>query len=338
MSLVAFFSAKGAPGTTTAAMLVAALWPRRALLVDADAAGGDVALRLPGPDGRPLELTTGMLGLLPLARRALGPAQLLAQAQPVLGGGEVIAGLSGPEQAGAAGPVWASLAEAFAGLDAHDVVLDLGRLAATSVVLPLAARADLAVLVLRDSVSGVFTARSRLRALLPALTDATGAGPQLGVIVSGESERNCAGAASVIAAEFPRVRYFGRLAWDPAGARLFDGEPVARPERTLLVRSGRAVTGALDEALQAVRLLRGGAVPAPGGGDPPAPGAPAPASPAVGVPASPRLSRSEERAAERAGRRPRLRSRAAGPEPGGGLDVATPGGRRHSRDRDGGTA
>ena len=57
MSIVALFSAKGAPGTTTAAMLIASLWPRPALLADCDPAGGDIgAAPARRPDGRPLDL------------------------------------------------------------------------------------------------------------------------------------------------------------------------------------------------------------------------------------------------------------------------------------------
>jgi MinD-like ATPase involved in chromosome partitioning or flagellar assembly len=256
VSTVAFFSAKGAPGATTAAMLVASLWPRPALLVDADPAGGDIALRLPSPEGRPLDQSTGMLSLLPLARRAITGEQVLAHAQRVLGGGEVIAGLSGPEQATAAGPVWAALIDVLRDVDDRDVMIDLGRLSVGSAVLPMAARADLAVLVTRDTVSGVVAARARLRALVPALTDAQGAGPQLGLIVQGDSDREANSAASVIRGEFPRVQDYGRLAWDPVGVRMFDGEHVGRPERSLIVRSGREIVTAVDGALYGIELLR----------------------------------------------------------------------------------
>jgi hypothetical protein len=255
VSTVAFFSAKGAPGTTTAAMLVASLWPRPALLVDADAAGGDIALRLPAPDGRPLDQSTGMLSLLPLARRAITGDQVLTHAQRVLGGGEVIAGLSGPEQATAAGPVWAALIDVLGAVAGRDMMIDLGRLSANSAVLPMAARADVAVLIARDTVSGVFAARARLHTLVPALIDAHGGGPQLGLVVQGESDREADSAASVIRGEFPRVQFFGRLAWDVAGVRMFDGQHVSRPERSMIVRSGRDIVAALDGALYAVELL-----------------------------------------------------------------------------------
>lgn len=261
MSAVAFFSAKGAPGATTTAMLVASLWPRAAVLVDADPAGGDIALRLPSPEGRPLDPSTGMLSLLPLARRNITGEQVLEHAQPVLGGGRVIAGLASPEQAAAAGPVWSGLAEAISRLTSPDVVIDLGRFSASSPVLPMALRADMAVLVTRDTVSGIYAARARLRSLVASLTDANGGGPQLAMVVTSATDRDAESAASVIRAEFPRVQYLGRVAHDVAGARMFDGEHVARPERTLIVRSGREVVHALDGALYAVELLRAPARP-----------------------------------------------------------------------------
>lgn len=287
MSTIAFFSAKGAPGATTAAMLVASLWPRPALLVDADPAGGDVALRLPSPQGRPLDQSTGMLSLLPLARRNITAEQVLAHAQQVLGGGEVIAGLAAPEQAAAAGPVWSGLAEVISHISSHDVVIDVGRLSADAAVLPLAQRADVAVLVTRDTVSGVFAARARLRTLVAALTDANGSGPQLGLLVHSTAARGAESAASVIRAEFPQIRYLGWLASDAAGVRMFDGERVSRPERTMIVRAGREVVRTLDGALRAIESLRAQAQVR---SDPHA--APDPAI------AKPR-SRSEERAAQR---------------------------------------
>jgi MinD-like ATPase involved in chromosome partitioning or flagellar assembly len=252
MSTIAFFSAKGAPGVTTTAMLTASLWPRPALLADCDPAGGDMGLRLPRPDGRPLDLGTGLLSLLPLARRELSPGTVRQHAQPVLGGGEVVVGVTGPEQATAVGPVWATLAQALADLDEQDVIIDLGRLDPTSPVLPLADSADLLVCVLDGSVPGVFAARARLRTLLPALPAATGGaglGPKVGIVVHAEDRRDAVSGAGVIRSDCPEVADLGWLANDPVGARIFDGQPVNRPERTMLVRSGRELVGRLHSAI-----------------------------------------------------------------------------------------
>ena len=53
MALIVLASDKGSPGVTTTAITLAAVWPRRALLAELDPSGGDVALRLRGPRGRP---------------------------------------------------------------------------------------------------------------------------------------------------------------------------------------------------------------------------------------------------------------------------------------------
>ena len=253
MTTIAFFSAKGAPGTTTAAMLTASLWPRPVLLADCDPFGGDMGLRLPTPEGRPLDLFTGLLSLLPIARRSLQPETVLQHAQQSLGGGEVLVGLSGPEQAAAGGPVWSTLADAFAALTSHDTILDVGRLDARSPVLPLVTAAQLAVCVLTASLSGVYAARARLRTLMPFLVGSDGSGPSVGVVVQAADPREATDAFSVIQAEFPQTVYLGHLVTDRQGARMFDGLPVSRPERTLLVRSGAelvaTMTGELSRRL-----------------------------------------------------------------------------------------
>ncbi len=249
MSTVAFFSAKGAPGATTVAMLAASLWPRQALLADCDPAGGDMGLRLPAPDGRPLDLSRGMLSLLPVARRSLAPQALSDHAQQVLGGGQVLVGMSGPEQAAAVGPLWNTIASAFHQLTDQDVIIDVGRLHARSPVLPLVAPARLAVCVVENSLPGVFTCRARLRTLLPALVGEHGGGPKVGLVVRADDKRDAESAASVILDEFEGLVYFGHVAKDRIGAGIFDGRPVSRPERTLLVRSGAQVVAALQAEL-----------------------------------------------------------------------------------------
>lgn len=256
MNVVAFFSSKGAPGTTTAAMLAASLWPRPALLADCDPAGGDLGLRLPAPDGRPLDLSRGVLSLLPVARRGVQPDAVREHVQQVLGGGEVLVGMTGPEQAVAAGPVWSAIAGAFGALPDRDVLVDVGRLDSRSPVLPLAVGAQLAVCVLDSSLPGVYSARARLRALLPALAAADGSGPRVGVVIRSRDERDAQDAGHVIAAEFPSVAYWGRLAEDAAGAGIFAGRTVSRPERTMLARAGAEVVGAMQDELNRLRITR----------------------------------------------------------------------------------
>ena len=261
MTVVAFFSGKGAPGATTTALVTGALWPRPALVADCDPAGGDVALRLSRPDGRPLDLSTGMLSLLPVARRALAPDALAAHAQEVAGGGRVLAGMNSPEQATAGGPVWATIAEAFSRLDSADVIVDVGRLHSRSPVLPLVTAARLAVLVIDHSLASVYTARARLRGMVPILNPAIGAGPRLGLVVRGKDPREAEATAEIIQSEFRDVVYLGRIAEDATGAGIFDGRPVARPERTLLVRSAGQLVDALQRELGRTATVGADATP-----------------------------------------------------------------------------
>ncbi|WP_432506989.1 hypothetical protein [Kineococcus arenarius] len=248
MATVCFLSAKGSPGVTTAALLVAALWPRDVVVLDADPAGGDVAARLPGPSGAVLDAERGLLPLLTSARRGLTPQQLLGEAQPAAGGTAVVCGLTRPQQAAAAVGSWPALSAAAAGLGTFgtDVVVDAGRVTTEPVHLPLLRDADVVVLVLRDDVTSVLHARERLTALQTSLRRADGLLPRTGVLVVGDARRGDVDqAASVVRAAGERVEDFGRLPLDAAGARVFDGARTARPERTALVRAGRVVAAAL---------------------------------------------------------------------------------------------
>ena len=250
MAVVAVCSAKGSPGVTTTALLLAALWPAPVLLVDADPAGGDVALRLPGPAGRPLDAERGLLTLLPLARRGLVPDVLFQHAQLISGGTSVIAGLGGPEQAAAVGGLWDTLARAFAECPV-DVIVDAGRAHSQSVHLPVLRRADVVVSTLRPTVAAVVHTREQLRGLGPQLRRPDGSAPRLATLIVHDARRpeEVAEAAAAIGAELPSVEHLGHLALDSVGAGIFEGRPRSHPERTMLVRSGRAIVSALVPSL-----------------------------------------------------------------------------------------
>lgn len=240
MALITVFSAKGAPGATTTAMLLATLWPRTSLLVDADPAGGDVALRLPDGQGQALDSERGMLSLLPAARRGLVPHTVLSHAQTVLGGQQVVVGLRGPEQARAADALWPVLAESFAAFPGVDVIVDAGQVSSTDKHLALVDRAAVAVAVYRPRISSVMTLRRRLTALSDLLSTSPATTGVL-AIADGKETRDVESAAATLRADLPWLRDFGILADDPAAARMFDGLPVSRPERTMLARTGRRV-------------------------------------------------------------------------------------------------
>lgn len=252
MGVVALISAKGSPGTTTTALLCAALWPSAVLLVDADTEGGDVALRMGRADGAAVDQSRGLLSLLPLARREMAPETLPEHAQVLRGGVEAVAGLSGPGQAGAASHLWSNLADALARTSDRDVIVDCGRMSSQSVHLPLLQRADVVVCVLRPDVSGVVHARSRLAAIQASMVGPDGHRPKVGLVLVAERPRgrDAQGAAGVLLRDLPGHEVFGRLAYDPTGASVFEGFEIARPERTLLVRSGRELVEHLVAAVR----------------------------------------------------------------------------------------
>ena len=86
MALIAVAADKGAPGVTTTAISLAAVWPRRVVLAELDPFGGDVAYRLRGPRGVPLSPETGVLSLALAVRRGAAPEAIFEHVQQLDGG------------------------------------------------------------------------------------------------------------------------------------------------------------------------------------------------------------------------------------------------------------
>ena len=267
MALVTVVSAKGAPGATTTAMLLAALWSRPTLLVDADPAGGDVALRLPAEDGRPLDRERGMLSLLPSARRGLSPEAVLQHAQPALGGQPVLAGLAGPEQSAAVGALWRVLADAFATLPGTDVVVDAGQVHSRSPHLALLQRSDLVLWVYRPNASSVLHTRRRLENLTDVFAESSA---RVGVVAVGPHEKDAdvLSAQTALQADWDWLAGYGAVAEDRKAVVMFEGVEVHRPERTLLARSGRALAARLYDEMPATAPVEDVPGEDPGVGEP----------------------------------------------------------------------
>lgn len=250
MSIVAVTSAKGSPGVTTAALALAWVWPqvapgRRALVVDADMAGGDIAAGFLRGE---VSASDGLLAVA--ADRGDDPASGLWQhlvAVDTEGTRLVLTGITDPAQARGLVPAWPGLADLFADLDDADppvdVIIDMGRLGGSLDPGEVRARADLVLLVTRSSLVSVAHARSaapQLRCDHPTTT----AGPAgLGLLVV--RERHPYSAREVSAAV--GLPLLGCLAWDPGVAAVFtDGAPVTRRlPRSALVRSTLPVAEAV---------------------------------------------------------------------------------------------
>lgn len=251
MALITFFSAKGAPGVTSTAMLTAALWPRQTLLVDADGGGGDLLMRLPNEQGVALTQHPGLLTLLPLARHGLAPGVVLDHSQVVHGGQRVLVGLESAEQADAASNLWPTLARAFRELPDADVIVDAGQLTARSGQLALAQRSDIVVGVVRPTPASVMHMRDRLAVLTQTFAALGAEAPLIGLVtIAGvQHQQEAASAVATSRGDLQGVLDLGQVALDPRAERMFHGEPVARPERTMLVRSGRTLVEHLMTAL-----------------------------------------------------------------------------------------
>lgn len=248
MALVSVMSAKGAPGATTTAMLLASLWPRPTLLVDADPHGGDVALRIPRADGRPIDRERGLLSLLPAARRGLLPTMVAEHAQTALGGQQVVAGLAGPEQAAAVTPLWPALADSFARVPGTDVIVDAGQVHQRAAHLALVERSDMVLWVYRPTAWSAVHTRRRLEGLAGLLADAP---IRTGVVAvaAPDQETDAVSAAQAIIGDWEWPRAYGAVALDPRAVVMFEGGEVHRPEKTLLARSGRTLADRLYSEL-----------------------------------------------------------------------------------------
>lgn len=251
MALISFFSAKGAPGVTSTAMLVSALWPRPTLLVDADGAGGDLQMRLPNEAGTALTQHPGLLTLLPLARHGLAPGVVLDHSQVVTGGQRLLVGLESPEQSEAAGALWPTLARAFRELPGYDVIVDAGALSLRAGQLGLVQRGDLAVGVVRPHPASVMHMRQRVAALHDTFRALGADAPRIGLVCVEDVQHQgeASSAVATVRGDRPDILDLGQVALDPRAERMFHGDPVSRPERTMLVRSGRSLVGRLAAAV-----------------------------------------------------------------------------------------
>jgi MinD-like ATPase involved in chromosome partitioning or flagellar assembly len=254
MSLIVMGAGKGAPGVTTAAVALAAVWPRRAVVAECDAAGADLALRLVGEGGRPLAQDHGILSVAAALRSGAADADLQDHVQRAAGGLEVLAGPPTPRHAAALAPLWPSLGAYLAAADG-DVFADCGRLTPPDVALQLARGARLLVLVVRATTAGM----AHLRPLLADLAEADLAASVV-VLPIAERRRSAAREVSdVVRLAGGRLQpvVLSPLALDPVGAAGLAGEWTRHLDRAPLVESARRVAHELDSLLAAQLTLAG---------------------------------------------------------------------------------
>lgn len=249
MSLILLGSGKGAPGVTTAAVALAAVWPRRGVVAECDPSGADLVLRLVNQEGRPLAQDRGMLSLATAVGSDTVDLALSDHVQTAAGGLDVLVGPPSPRHAAALEPLWPALGVHLAAAEDCDVLADCGRLTAPTVVLQLEAGARLLVLLARATPAGM----AHLRPILTDL-DQRGLSEKIVVLPIGDDRRRVRGEVTDVVQQLcgpTPAPVVGPLALDPSGAAGLAGEWTRHLDRTPLVTSARRVAHELDVLLAA---------------------------------------------------------------------------------------
>jgi hypothetical protein len=288
MALIAIAADKGAPGVTTTALALAAVWPRPVLLAECDPAGGDLVYRLPAADGGRLDPRRGLLSLAVAARRGLQPHQAWEHTQKLNGGLDILAGATNAEQGAGLNLLWGPVGRVLAANSQADVIADCGRLGIDGPHYDLLAEASLIVLVSRASLGEVVRLRDRVASVTAAMQKRgrPGAGADVVVIADYKQIRTSAAdiGQALKQANVP-ARVTGGLADDPRGADLLRGEWGGKLDKSLLIRTARDIAESLASRLPSMPQAGPTAPTAPAvsaaAGPPARPGGPgAPAAPA----------------------------------------------------------
>jgi MinD-like ATPase involved in chromosome partitioning or flagellar assembly len=261
MALIAIASDKGAPGVTTAALALAAVWPRPVLLAECDPAGGDLVYRFPAAGGGHLDPRRGVLSLAVVARRGMQPQQVWEHAQKLHGGLDVLAGVTNAEQGAGLSLLWGPIGKALASLPQADVIADCGRLGADGPLYDLLAEATTVVLVTKVHVADVIRLRDRAAAFAAAAQSRGRRNFGVGVVVVADHKKFRASLGEVqhvLGQAHAPATVLGGIAHDTKGADLLSGEWGGSLDRSLLFRTARQVAGQLAQGLPPI----GNAAPA----------------------------------------------------------------------------
>ena len=237
MSLVAVAAGKGAPGVTTTALALAAVWPRPAVLAECDPAGGDLVYALRREDGAPLAADRGVVSLATALRVPGAAADPLSHTQVVDGGLPVLVGVASTAHASALAGSWRPVSQALSHCTA-DVFADCGRLGVEGGADDVIAACDRLLLVCRATPAGV----AHTRSTLDVLRGRHAVPLSLVVIGAGDAPTQVAAALR----GFGELDVLGPLAFDPDAAAGLAGRWTRRLDRSPLVGSARLLARAVD--------------------------------------------------------------------------------------------
>src|SRR5947208_3798652 len=255
MALIAIASDKGAPGVTTAALALAAVWPRPVLLAECDQAGGDLVYRFPAAGGGHLDPRRGVLSLAVVARRGMQPQQIWEHVQKLHGGLDVLAGVTNAEQGAGLSLLWGPIGKALASMPQADVIADCGRLGADGPLYDLLAEATTVVLVTKVHVADVIRLRDRATAFAAAAQSRGRRNFGVGVVVVADHKKFRASLGEVqhvLGQANAPATVLGGIAHDTKGADLLSGEWGGNLDRTMLIKTAREVARQLVHGLPPV--------------------------------------------------------------------------------------
>jgi hypothetical protein len=243
MGLYVLAAAKGSPGVTTSAVVLAGIWPGAPILADLDPAGGDVALRYRDQSGGPLDPDRGLLSLGAAVRRGNSEVQLADHVQQISGGLEVLVGVSSPGQVQGLGPTWQHLAKSLRSVPGRDVIADCGRLMPGSATVPVLQSADAVLMLARPTLEGLSHLRELIRGLAEILRlgsyDAVPVGVAL--ITSYRDARTVGSVQSILDQAGLQASVLGLLAEDDRAATAVRNGDSRRIRQSLLTRSATEI-------------------------------------------------------------------------------------------------
>jgi hypothetical protein len=250
--LIALTSSRGSPGVTTTALALTLVWPRPAVLVEADVAGSSSvgAGYLRGN----LDPRLGLVNFAVEHRAGtLSPDSVREQAVPLAEDESrlLVPALATADQVGSMTPdLWDRLGGVLLALDraGTDVIVDGGRLGAVGGPDQLLRQAHSVLLVMRTSLDAVVSTRARVGWLRELLADSAAGPDGLGLLLVGEG-RPYRAADVAKAIGLPVIAVISHD--EPSAQVLSHGAPRGRRfDTSPLVRSVRS---AADEIQRAAR-------------------------------------------------------------------------------------
>lgn len=251
MALIALASAKGSPGTTTAALVLALQWPRPVLLVEADLSGSSI---LAGYFRGQLPHDRGLQPLAIAHSHGDLEAAFWQQTIPLVrddADRKLLPGIVSPHTAPAVANLWGPLANQLVALERGgiDVLVDLGRLGTGGVVRedrePIVRLADQVLITTGSRLPDIAVTRELVKSRTSVVDAAARELTNLTALTVGPGRPYDANEI----ARTLGLGTVGSLAWDPVNAEVLSvGAPAGRRYSTSpLVRSAAPVISRLRE-------------------------------------------------------------------------------------------